>query len=139
MLQLYRLWSFPSASTNPVTDLNRISIEWNDVTEEMDVSENFRLAYDQSFGFFSDITNSDWIQFYQIPVQKAQHYRYPSAPMKGARYSAQWNFFNWDRYFNCPHVRKIGGLGDHAKWVCDIERVTQTVERRKRRVPDAEW
>jgi hypothetical protein len=36
-----------------------------------------------------------------------------------------------DRYFTCPHLRKVGGLGDGPKWTCDVERLTRVVERRR--------
>lgn len=42
-----------------------------------------------------------------------------------------WNFFNQEPAFSCPHVFKVGGLGDGPKWTCDPERLQAVADRRK--------
>jgi hypothetical protein len=36
-------------------------------------------------------------------------------------------------YFTCPFLEKIGGLGEGAKWMCDIGRLAAQVERRRQK------
>jgi hypothetical protein len=36
-------------------------------------------------------------------------------------------------YFTCPSLEKIGGLGEGAKWICDIDRLATQVERRRQK------
>jgi hypothetical protein len=40
------------------------------------------------------------------------------------------------RFFSCPRLDKVGGLGDGPKWTCDIDRVGIQAARRKREDPD---
>jgi hypothetical protein len=101
-----------------------------------------RLAYDQSLGFFHDICDADWIEFFQTPVREARNYRYDddnnnntTNVNQGSKFPAQWNFFNWDRTFNCPHLQKVGGLGGGAKWTCDVDRLQRVVQERRQQQP----
>ena len=98
---------------------------------------HYNLAFDQSYGFFDDIANADWQQFYQTPAREAQHYHHPKTPNEGVKDPSQWNFYNWDRYFNCPHLQKVGGLGGGPKWTCDVERLRAVVQRRRQQQDDA--
>jgi hypothetical protein len=99
------------------------------------VIPEYSLAYDQSFGFFDDIKNEDWQQLYQNRARQARHYRVLEDPLQGIKFPAQWNFFNWDPYFACPHKRKIGGLSGGPKWTCDAERLLRIARER----PDSSW
>ena len=101
-------------------------------SQQQQQQSDYNLAFEQSYGFFDDISNADWQQFYQAPAREARHYRSPQHPNKGTKFPAQWNFFNWDRYFNCPHLQKVGGLGGGPKWTCDVERLRAVVQRRRR-------
>jgi Methyltransferase domain len=92
----------------------------------------FQLAFNHSFGYFDDIDDSQWEEFYLKPLIDAQHYRFPEDHDRySSNKSASWIFSNWDPYFTCPHVRKIGGLGGGSKWVCDVERLQKVIERRR--------
>jgi hypothetical protein len=96
------------------------------------VDPSFHLAYEQSFGFFDNIPNAEWEQFYVEHARKSEHYRFPQDHDRYSNnQSASWIFSNWDPYFTCPHARKIGGLGGGSKWVCDIDRLQKVIERRK--------
>lgn len=92
---------------------------------------SYNLAYEQSFGFFDDISDSDWKTHYQQAALTAPHYRYDDDRDK-AKTAAEWIFFNWDPYFNCPRKRKIGGLGGGPKWVCDIDRLKRVAAQRQK-------
>lgn len=97
-----------------------------------DPVSGYRLAFEQSFGFFRDIPDQQWREFYQVPAATARHYRIQHGdPNQGVKYPAQWNFFNWDPVFTCPHVQKLGGLGSGGKWTCDIERIPRVVQERR--------
>jgi Methyltransferase domain len=95
---------------------------------------SFQLAFNQSFGYFDDINDSQWEEFYLKPMLDSQHYRFPKYHDRySSNKSASWIFSNWDPYFTCPHVRKIGGLGGGSKWICDIERLQKVIERRRQK------
>lgn len=92
------------------------------------------LAFAQSYGFFSgdDISDNDWKVYYQQPARKAIHYRFPNDKDKRSLEKPhEWIFHNWDPYFACPHVQKVGGLGGGPKWTCDLERLKTVVARRR--------
>ncbi len=35
------------------------------------------------------------------------------------------NYLNYNPIFSCPHVQRVGGVGDGAKWTCDPHRLRQ--------------
>jgi hypothetical protein len=75
-----------------------------DVTTKSDSSRNsaagvapeYQLAFEQSLGFFDDIPNDLWINYYQARARKAEHYRFPNNPNSRMGWTHHWNFFNWD-------------------------------------------
>lgn len=98
----------------------------------MAVAPMNQLAYHHSYGFFDDISDTDWKLYYQAPALAARHYRWAyDHDSKADTAAASWIYFNWDPYFQCPHLRKIGGLGSGSKWTCDVERIRKVVERRR--------
>jgi hypothetical protein len=38
---------------------------------------------------------------------------------------------------SCPHLKKVGGLGDGPKWTCDPHRLTRVAERRQAANPSS--
>lgn len=80
--------------------------------------DEYSLAREQSGGFLDDISNADWIQFYQRPARTYQPYRFADEPNTDADKVPFWIFHNWDAYFACPRARRIGG-----KWICDPDRL----------------
>lgn len=93
---------------------------------------SYEIGKKHSYGFFQNIPDTEWKKFYQQPAVSAQHYSNLTDPNYRKEDPAWWIFFNWDPYFNCPHLLKVGGLGDGPKWTCDPENVSRVAaERRK--------
>jgi Methyltransferase domain len=132
----------PVYKTNHFTRTNTRSddVHWDCSSDDTSRRQQL-LAYQHSFGYFRDIPNSEWEQHYIArAIQSQPHYRYPHDHDRytSTNQSASWIFSNWDPYFTCPHVRKIGGLDGGAKWICDIDRLRTVIERR-RHVHDEFW
>jgi Methyltransferase domain len=110
----------PVYKTNHFTRTNTRSddVHWDCSSDDTSRRQQL-LAYQHSFGYFRDIPNSEWEQHYIArAIQSQPHYRYPHDHDRytSTNQSASWIFSNWDPYFTCPHVRKIGGLDGGAKW-----------------------
>ena len=77
------------------------------------------LAYKQSLGFFNDISDVDWMRL------RKRHQETPNCgPLQCAPEPAhKWFQNNFEPTFTCLHERRIGGLGDGPKWVCDPHRI----------------
>jgi hypothetical protein len=95
------------------------------------------LAFQQSLGFFDDINDQEWLELFQKPARNADHYNIPHNPNFGSDKAAFWNFFNQEPVMSCPHLRKVGGLGDGPKWTCDPERLTRVAQRRQAANPSS--
>jgi Methyltransferase domain len=119
-------WSYPNNYGGMTT-----MCQSNDANNSLNVT-SFQLAYNHSYGYFQDIPDAEWERYYRQPALQSRHYRYPQDHDRYTNnQSASWIFSNWDPYFVCPHVRKIGGLGGGPKWVCDIDRLQKQIEQRR--------
>jgi len=88
------------------------------------------LARRQSLGFFTDIADRDWLLKSEIyhSTQPNMLTRYRDKPVfqrKMFNNSAKFWEENFEPEFTCPHERRLGGLGDGGKWVCDPHRIGQ--------------
>ena len=61
--------------------------------------QDYILAKEQSFGFFTDIPNNEWREFYVRPAREYQPYRFPDDPDLHRENVPFWIFHNWDPYF----------------------------------------
>ena len=86
----------------------------------------FDLAFRESFGFFDDITTEDW----KLRQNWARSHTLRGPTMEYRRPSL-WYYYNFQPFFSCPHVKRITGADDGAKWTCDPHRLTRQAERRK--------
>jgi Methyltransferase domain len=94
-------------------------------------SNFFALAFNESLGFFDDIPYSAWHRYKNWSRQQVDH-RFAEEPqMFYPAASALWLANNFYPVFQCPHTKRIGGVGDGAKWVCDPHRLIDVAERRK--------
>ena len=89
-------------------------------------SLDYQLAFDESFGFFNDIPSHIWKNKKQRVKNQPKH----NDGQLGLRSKfmnrdspAIWYQHNWDTEFTCPHERKVGGISDGSKWVCDPHRL----------------
>lgn len=132
-------YSFRVLASLLLTSLIALCIHLNSPTKCYDSHLAFKtndsslqLAYEHSYGFFHNIPNAEWEQHFVQRVSQSEHYRYPQDHDRYAsNQSASWIFSNWDPFFTCPHVQKIGGLGGGSKWICDVDRLQKVIERRK--------
>lgn len=102
---------------------------------------SFSLAYNQSFGFFDDVTDRQW-KLSQVLHAKTfpNHFstdlsQYSSTiDDKGnvpkLKKSPFWYAENFQEEFHCAHSQRIpsDSNGDGPKWVCDPHRIAQQKE-----------
>jgi Methyltransferase domain len=80
-----------------------------------------RSAYEQSFGYFDDVTEVHW-KLYQQRARNEPMYLEPN-PDPATMPTAAWLVQNVDPIFTCAHIRRVGGQGDGPKWTCDPHRL----------------
>ena len=98
------LASTTSREATVVTPLSSHSVATTAITTPS--PENL-LSYRQSYGFFDDISDRDWLQIYQKRAREAHHYNNPFQPNAATQYTQVWNFHNQEPVFSCPHVHKV--------------------------------
>jgi hypothetical protein len=91
---------------------------------------NFDLAIHESLGFFDDIPKADWLRSKDW-AQRQKDHLHPREPKKYFDDFASWHYTNFHPNFACPQVKRVGGDGDGAKWVCDPHRLVRVAEKRK--------
>ena len=89
-----------------------------------------QLAFDESYGFFDDISAEDWMK-HQQRARNASFHRWPLDPTANWEWPEHFYYNSYDPIFTCPHVRRVTGLGDGPKWTCDPHRLSNVVQRRK--------
>lgn len=93
-------------------------------------NNNYELAKHQSLGFFDDITEPHWELMRDRVRKRVNHCtnpinycpQNPNQPLLEGK-SGDWYQDNWEPDFTCLHERRIGGMGDGPKWVCDPHRI----------------
>ena len=93
-------------------------------------SRNVQLAFDQSYGFFDDLPEADW-KIHQEWARLQPNHRYGFNPSRQYGNPALWYYNNYNPIFNCPHGKRVWGIGDGPKWICDPHRLVRQAERRK--------
>lgn len=100
------------------------------------VPRNMQLAFNQSFGFFDTIADSNWVAHYQTHARQQLARSSSSSPTNDTVSSglftnvSQWLYENMDPIFTCPHPQKVGNPA--GKWMCDPERWVRHLARRRR-------
>jgi Methyltransferase domain len=85
------------------------------------LESSYELAYEQSFGYFDDITEVHW-KLYQQRAKNEPMYHEPN-PDPATMPTAAWLVQNVDPIFTCAHICQAGGRGDGPKWTCDPHRL----------------
>jgi len=97
---------------------------------EEDSDPDFLMAKSQSFGFFHDVSEKDWVMFKDRVKRRVNHLD-PENPQLFMESPHAWYQNNYSPDFTCPHERRIGGMGDGGKWVCDPHRIRAYSEARR--------
>lgn len=90
-------------------------------------------ASDESYGFFNDIRNSDWAML-KNRVHERQNHVEMNDPKKWMRDDGPaWYMFSFNPDFTCLHERRVGGMSDGSKWVCDPHRIMAVSNERRKK------
>lgn len=92
--------------------------------------EDCRRASSESYGFFNDVTADDWRRMKDRVKNRRNHYN-PALPTKFMDSPMAWYQNNFEPDFTCAHERRVGGMGDGPKWVCDPHRLGGYTKARK--------
>jgi Methyltransferase domain len=84
------------------------------------------LALTESLGFMDDISDTEWKEMKAI----AREMKDNSGPQENVL-PRFWYQNNWEPTIACRFLRRIGGLGDGPKWICDPHRITKAVKQRR--------
>lgn len=99
------------------------------------IHDDYKLAADQSFGFFNDISEANWKRAQEIhaklfPNQYGDLKKYSNGPddkgnMPALKHSSHWNGENFQEEFHCPLAQRLptDSQADGPKWVCDPHRL----------------
>ena len=78
------------------------------------VDTKYKLAYDQSYGFFDDIDEYNW-KLMQTRARTRKNHKFDSN-LKFYEEPARWYMNNFEPDFTCAQERRVGGVGDGPKW-----------------------
>ena len=92
------------------------------------VPASYRLAKEESFGFFDYVSDSEWKELKD--VARSFVHQHPNVSTETV--PAIWYFQNYYPFFTCPHdLRRVGGLGDGPKYMCDPHRLPDMAKARQ--------
>jgi hypothetical protein len=75
---------------------------------------SYKLAFEQSYGFFDDITDYNWKLMQERAKTRINH-KFGSN-LKFYEEPARWYMNNFEPDFTCAQERRVGGPGDGPKW-----------------------
>lgn len=84
----------------------------------------YDLAFNDSYGFFADIDKISWRR-QKRKANTLSYFKSKTTPEKGIENLPLWMLNNVDPMFTCPHIMRVGGMGDGGKWTCDPHRLSQ--------------
>lgn len=107
-------------------------VEGKPCKDTKDGSE-FKMALEESNGFFYDVSDSDWEMQRKITKMRVNN-KNAEYPMAGAHNSPAWYQENWEPDFSCRMEQRIGGMGDGGKWMCDPMRLPVVAKMREEKL-----
>lgn len=90
---------------------------------------SYDMALNQSLGFFDDIPEEEWKYRQQIAIDRWDHRR-GNFMSEAKKPFALWYLNNYEPFFSCPLERRVLGVGEGPKWVCDPHRIAKAAKRR---------
>ncbi|CAJ1965997.1 unnamed protein product [Cylindrotheca closterium] len=88
---------------------------------------SYERASRDSGGFFDDISDNAWALMKQR-VKSRTNFMFPDKNNHHIAQPEAWYQENFEPDFTCSHERRIGGMGDGPKWVCDPHRLMESKE-----------
>lgn len=88
------------------------------------IGTEFKLAYEQSYGFFDDMSEREW-NMQRVISNNMSHHPSNVDPFLQKENPAEWYQGNWNPDFSCLFRQAVGGPGDGLKWVCDPHRLNK--------------
>lgn len=106
---------------------------------DSEMKSSNKLAYQQSFGFFDDISDEQWKQAQRIHARLFPNFYIPGnltlysngyedkGKFHKLKKSNWWNAQNFQEEFHCAAAQRIpaDSAGDGPKWVCDPHRIAR--------------
>jgi hypothetical protein len=91
---------------------------------------DYKIASDQSFGFFDDISSVQ-LKLNQQVVSEYEPYCNPVDPYAYWRKGNISAFYqtSYEPNFSCAFEYRIGKLGDGGKWICDLCQLKRRIEK----------
>ena len=106
------------AAALPVEQQDILPQDVSNATTAGDKQDNpFRLAMEQSYGFFSDMDTKEWE--YRQEMARAEE------SSRGGRQNNQppaFYIYSFHPFFSCPHLRRVG-----SRFLCDVHRIPDIV------------
>lgn len=88
-----------------------------------EVDDDFALACEESYGFFTDISSEAWQRKREIAAQTPHHLQMTEFAEADLNSPRGWFQNNWEPDFSCSFEQFIGPIRDGHKWVCDPHRL----------------
>ena len=85
-----------------------ITFQYPSVSEH--VQKDYTLAFEQSFGFFDDISEREW-NLRRTITNGMNHHPLGSDPFQQKGNPAEWYQGNWNPDFSCAFRQAVGGPG----------------------------
>jgi hypothetical protein len=126
-LILLQLWDNGDTRGIVMTSSSISTITTTTTTTPTFLPTQFQRAFEESLGFFDDITEAHW-QLRKNLTMARIHEINRTGLSKGAltridKDPSVWYQVHWDPDFSCFHETSLGGPNDGHKWVCDPHRL----------------
>lgn len=94
---------------------------------------DFALARRESYGFFDDVGSYQWNLMKERVRERVNHNDRVLGHRSKILYLDEpnaWYQNNWEPDFTCQHERRVGGMGNGGKWICDPHRIARMADER---------